>query len=216
MMLSEDFPLTCHTSRPPGGCYGQFRQFRHIGLIPPSTRPQFALNWARTNNSMLIQFFIKYIIRYVVKKGSEFPIYKPSNTPHFLPIITKPNHPVQQKHIKITANPNVPTLLVWLRCLFTLRQGWIGLWIGKIRMGSDCFEFSDFRRKPFWAGAWWKYECGNGPFPQISFYSQTLRFVKSDKNKFLITPRAWQYINSTSCERMLEHRFSSSLCWMML
>ena len=97
-----------------------------------------------------------------------------------------------------------------------LRRGWIGLWIDKIRMGSDCFEFSDFRRKPFWAGTWWKYECGNGPFPQISFYSQTLRFVKSDKNKFLITPRAWQYINSTSCERMLQHRFSSSLCWMML
>ena len=96
----------------------------------------------------------------------------------------KKNNTNQQKHKKITTNPNGPTLLVWLRCLFALRlAGWIGLGIGKIRMGSDCFEFSDFRRKPFWAGAWWKYECGNGPFPQISFYSQTLRFVKSDKNK---------------------------------
>ena len=152
------------------------------------------------------------------KKGSEFPINQQKRTLETIKYLPRPpnNKKGQQKHIKITANPNVPTLLVWLRCLFTLRQGWIGLWIGKIRMGSDCFEFSDFRRKPFWAGAWWKYECGNGPFPQISFYSQTLRFVKSDKNKFLITPRAWQYINSTSCERMLEHRFSSSLCWMML
>ena len=64
----------------------------------------------------------------LLKKGSEFPIYKPSNTPHFLPIITKPNHPVQQKHIKIT---NVPTLLVWLRCLFTLRLNRIVNWQNK-------------------------------------------------------------------------------------
>ena len=152
----------------------------------------------------------------LLKKVQNFQSTKKKNNTNHQILPPNNNHPVQQKHIKITANPNVQTLLVWLRCLFTLRQGWIGLWIGKIRMGSDCFEFSDFRRKPFWAGAWWKYECGNGPFPQISFYSQTLRFVKSDKNKFLITPRAWQYINSTSCERMLQHRFSSSLCWMML
>ena len=34
------------------------------------------------------------------------------------------------------------------------------------------------------SGACGKYECGNGPFPQISFYSQTLQFLKSNKDKY--------------------------------
>ena len=67
--------------------------------------------------------------------------------------------------------------------------------------GNWLFWIFRFPAETILSGAWWKYECGNGPFPQISFYSQTLRFVKSDKKtKVLITPRAQQYIlmvNST-------------------
>ena len=52
----------------------------------------------------------------LLKKVQNFQSTKKKNNTNHQILPPNNNHPVQQKHIKITANPNVPTLLVWLRC----------------------------------------------------------------------------------------------------